>query len=128
MERLADFHIITRRSVRSALRDLSDASLHGLGVTSRIWEPQGEGALLVARLIYPPGGGGWGRSADKALERALRLYGYHLILLTFAFTMAAAFAVMAHKLALIKLPRGLFSKDQSLPLAHSDQSHSTLSP
>jgi hypothetical protein len=39
----------------------------------------------------------------KLWKRALRIYGYHLILLAFAFTMAAAFAVMAHRFALIHL-------------------------
>jgi hypothetical protein len=39
----------------------------------------------------------------KLWKRALRIYGYHLILLAFAFTIAAAFAVMAHRLALINL-------------------------
>ncbi|HTF66390.1 MAG TPA: OpgC domain-containing protein [Edaphobacter sp.] len=168
------FHIITGRSVRSALRDLSDASLRdwaslkssaqqnmeslnlkeplpvdrksrlssvlGFGRVQRrpeidalrgvflVWmtlthlpthlsdlvnEPFGfvssaEGfvflsALLVARLYIRQAAEAGAALRTKLWKRALLIYGYHLILLTFAFTMAATFAVMAHRLALINL-------------------------
>ncbi len=60
-------------------------------------------ALLVARLYIRQAAETEAALRTKLWKRALRIYGYHLILLAFAFTMAAAFAVMAHRLALINL-------------------------
>jgi hypothetical protein len=60
-------------------------------------------ALLVARLNIRQAAEAGAALRTKLWKRALLLYGYHLILLASAFTMAAAFAVMAHKLALINL-------------------------
>jgi hypothetical protein len=39
----------------------------------------------------------------KLLKRSLKIYGYHLLMLTFAFTLAASFAVHTHKAALTNL-------------------------
>ncbi|MDT7813379.1 MAG: hypothetical protein QOJ42_3295, partial [Acidobacteriaceae bacterium] len=60
-------------------------------------------ALLVARLYIRQAAEAGTALRTKLWKRALRIYGYHLILLACAFTMAATFAVMAHKLALINL-------------------------
>jgi hypothetical protein len=60
-------------------------------------------ALLVARLYIKQAAEAGGALRIKLWKRALRIYGYHLILLALAFTMAAAFAEMAHRLALINL-------------------------
>lgn len=60
-------------------------------------------ALLVARLYIRQWAEAGAALRTKLWKRALRIYGYHLILLAFAFTMAADFAVMAHRLALINL-------------------------
>jgi hypothetical protein len=60
-------------------------------------------ALLVARLHIRQAAEAGSALRTKLWKRALLIYGYHLILLAFAFTMAAAFAVMAHRLALINL-------------------------
>jgi hypothetical protein len=60
-------------------------------------------ALLVARLYSRQAVEAGAALRTKLWKRALRIYGYHLILLAFAFTIAAAFAVLAHRLALINL-------------------------
>jgi hypothetical protein len=60
-------------------------------------------ALLVARLYIRQAAEPGTALRTKLWKRALRIYGYHLILLACAFTMAAAFAVMEHRLALINL-------------------------
>jgi hypothetical protein len=60
-------------------------------------------ALLVARLYIGRAAEAGSALRTKLWKRALRIYGYHLILLAFAFTMAATFAVLAHRLALINL-------------------------
>jgi hypothetical protein len=60
-------------------------------------------ALLVARLYIRQAAEAGSALRTKLWKRALRIYGYHLILLACAFTMAAAFAVLAHRLALINL-------------------------
>jgi hypothetical protein len=60
-------------------------------------------ALLVARLYIGQAAEDGAALRTKLWKRAVRIYGYHLILLACAFTMAAAFAVMAHRLALINL-------------------------
>jgi len=60
-------------------------------------------ALLVARLYIRQAAEEGPALRIKLWQRALRIYAYHLILLTLAFTMAAAFAVVAHRLALTNL-------------------------
>jgi hypothetical protein len=60
-------------------------------------------ALLVARLYIGEAAGGGAAVRTKHWKRALRIYGYHLILLSLAFTMAAGFGVIAHRLALTNL-------------------------
>lgn len=60
-------------------------------------------ALLVARLYIHQAAEEGTVLRTKLWRRALRIYGYHLILLTLAFTMAATFAVTTHKLALTNL-------------------------
>jgi hypothetical protein len=60
-------------------------------------------ALLVARLYMRQATEAGAALRSKLWKRALRIYGYHLILLACAFTMAVPFAVMAHRLALINL-------------------------
>jgi hypothetical protein len=60
-------------------------------------------ALLVARLYIHQAAEEGTALRSKLWRRALRIYGYHLILLMLAFTMAAAFAVTTHKLALTNL-------------------------
>jgi hypothetical protein len=60
-------------------------------------------ALLVARLHIRQAAEAGVALRTKLWKRALRIYGYHLILLAFAFTIAAAFAELAHRLALINL-------------------------
>lgn len=60
-------------------------------------------ALLVAQLYIRQAAEPGTALRTKLWKRALRIYGYHLILLACAFTMAATFAVMAHRLALINL-------------------------
>jgi hypothetical protein len=60
-------------------------------------------ALLVARLHIGQAAMAGAALRTKLWKRALRIYGYHLILLAFAFTIAAVFAVMTHRLALINL-------------------------
>ena len=60
-------------------------------------------ALLVARLNIRQAAEAGAALRTKLWKRALRIYSYHLILLAAAFTMAATFAVVAHRLALINL-------------------------
>ena len=60
-------------------------------------------ALLVARLHIRQAAEAGAALRTKLWKRALRIYGYHLILLACAFTMTATFAVTAHNLALINL-------------------------
>jgi hypothetical protein len=60
-------------------------------------------ALLVARLYIRQAAEAGSALRIKLWKRALHIYGYHLILLAFAFTVVAAFAVMTHRLALINL-------------------------
>jgi hypothetical protein len=60
-------------------------------------------ALLVARLHIRQAAEAGSALRSKLWKRALRIYGYHLIPLACAFTMAATFAVTAHRLALINL-------------------------
>lgn len=60
-------------------------------------------ALLVARLYIRKAAEDKEALRVKLWKRALRIYGYHVILLTLAFTIAAAFAVTTHRLALTNL-------------------------
>ncbi len=60
-------------------------------------------ALLIARLYIRQAAEDGQGLRVKLWRRALRIYAYHLILLALAFTIAAAFAVVAHKLALTNL-------------------------
>jgi hypothetical protein len=60
-------------------------------------------ALLVGRLyirefVLDPA-----NARAKLWKRSLKIYGYHLAMLTFAFTVVAAYAVHSHKAALINL-------------------------
>jgi hypothetical protein len=59
--------------------------------------------LLVSRLYIRQAAEEGNALRTKLWKRALRIYSYHLVLLALAFTMAAAFAVTAHKLALTNL-------------------------
>ena len=60
-------------------------------------------ALLVARLYIRQAAEAGAVLRTKLWKRALRIYGYHLALLAFAFTLAAGFGVIAHRLALTNL-------------------------
>jgi hypothetical protein len=60
-------------------------------------------ALLVARLYIRKAAEDEAGLRAKLWKRALRIYGYHVILLALAFTIAAAFAVPTHRLALTNL-------------------------
>lgn len=60
-------------------------------------------ALLIARLYIRQAAEAGAAVRPKLWKRALRIYGYHLVLLALAFTMAAGFGVMAHRLALTNL-------------------------
>jgi hypothetical protein len=60
-------------------------------------------ALLVARLYIRKAAEDEGALRAKLFKRAFRIYGYHVILLTMAFTIAAAFAVLTHRTALTNL-------------------------
>jgi hypothetical protein len=60
-------------------------------------------ALLVARLYIRQATEDHVGLRNKLFKRTLRIYGYHLVLLALAFTVAATFAVTAHKLALMNL-------------------------
>ncbi len=60
-------------------------------------------ALLTARLYIRKAAEDPGILRVKLWKRALRIYGYHVILLVFAFTVAAYYAVHAHRLAITNL-------------------------
>ena len=60
-------------------------------------------ALLVARLYIRKAAEDENALRTRLWKRALRIYGYHLILLALAFTIAAAFAVTRHKVAITNL-------------------------
>ena len=60
-------------------------------------------ALLVAQLSLRMAQQDSRALHNKLWKRALRLYGYHLIMLLMAFTLAAAFAVTTHRAALYNL-------------------------
>ena len=60
-------------------------------------------ALLVGRLYVRELLQDEPRVRTKLWKRSLKIYGYHLLLLGFAFTVAAAVAVHTHKVALTNL-------------------------
>jgi len=60
-------------------------------------------ALLVARLYIRKAAEDEAALRAKLWKRALKIYGYHVILLALAFTIAAAFAVTTHRAALSNL-------------------------
>ena len=60
-------------------------------------------ALLVGRLYVRELLEDESRVRMKLWKRSLKIYGYHLLLLSFAFTLAAAFAVHTHKAPLTNL-------------------------
>ena len=60
-------------------------------------------ALLVARLYIRQAAEPGDALRIKLWKRALRIYGYHVILLVLAFTIAAWFAVSTHRIALTNL-------------------------
>jgi hypothetical protein len=60
-------------------------------------------ALLVSRIYLRRAAEDIGALRVKLWKRALRIYGYHVVLLLLAFTLAAAFAVFSHKAALYNL-------------------------
>jgi hypothetical protein len=60
-------------------------------------------ALLVGRLSIREFVQDPSNVRAKLWKRSLKIYGYHLLMLTFAFTVLAAFAVHTHKAALLNL-------------------------
>lgn len=60
-------------------------------------------ALLVARIYLRQAAEDIQGLRTKLWRRALRVYGYHVLLLGLAFTLAAAFAVLTHRAALLHL-------------------------
>lgn len=60
-------------------------------------------ALLVAHLYFRQAAENQGRMREKLWKRSLRIYGYHVLMLLFAFTVAAALASHTHRPALINL-------------------------
>ena len=50
-----------------------------------------------------------GHARSKLWKRSFKVYGYHLLMLAFAFTVAAAFAVHTHKAAHEQPARFLFA-------------------
>jgi hypothetical protein len=60
-------------------------------------------ALLVGRLYIREFVQNPGNARSKLWKRSFKIYGYHLLMLGFAFTVVASFAVHTHKAALINL-------------------------
>jgi hypothetical protein len=60
-------------------------------------------ALLVGRIYIREMQHDEAQVHLKLLKRSLKIYGYHLLMLLFAFTIAAAYAVHTHKAALTNL-------------------------
>jgi hypothetical protein len=60
-------------------------------------------ALLVGRLYIREFVQDPGNARSKLWKRSLKIYGYHLVMLAFAFTVVAAFAQHTHKAALMNL-------------------------
>jgi hypothetical protein len=117
MRKLTMFHKLERRPELDALRGLflvwmtlthlptrfSDFVNQPIGFVSSAEGFVFISALLVGRLyirefVLDP------RNArSKLWKRSFKIYGYHLLMLGFAFTVVAAFAVHTHKAALINL-------------------------
>lgn len=60
-------------------------------------------ALLVGRLYIREFVQDPANARSKLWKRSLKIYGYHLVMLAFAFTVVAAFAQHTHKAALVNL-------------------------
>lgn len=60
-------------------------------------------ALLVAHLYFRQEAHNQERMREKLWKRSLRIYGYHVLMLLFAFTIAAALASHTHRPALTNL-------------------------
>jgi hypothetical protein len=60
-------------------------------------------ALLISRIYLRQAAEDIQGLRVKLWRRALRIYGYHVLLLVLAFTLAAAFAVLTHRAALLNL-------------------------
>ncbi len=60
-------------------------------------------ALLVSRISIRQAAENEADLRTKLWKRTLKIYGYHLLMLTFAFTVAAAFAVTTHRPAVYNL-------------------------
>jgi hypothetical protein len=60
-------------------------------------------ALLVGRLYIREFVQDPGNARSKLWKRSLKIYGYHLAMLTFTFTIVAAYAAHTHKAALVNL-------------------------
>jgi hypothetical protein len=60
-------------------------------------------ALLVGRLYIRESVRDASSVRSRLWKRSLKIYGYHLLMLTFVFTVLAAFAVHTHKAALMNL-------------------------
>src|ERR1700761_5481784 len=60
-------------------------------------------ALLISRIYLRQAEDDIQGLRAKLWRRALRIYGYHVLLLVLAFTLAAAFAVITHRAALLHL-------------------------
>jgi hypothetical protein len=56
------------------------------------------GRLYIRELVQDPA-----RARMKLWKRSLKIYGYHLLMLAFAFTVAAEFAIHTHRAALMNL-------------------------
>ncbi len=60
-------------------------------------------ALLVAHLYFRQAAENQGHVREKLWKRSLRIYGYHVLMLLFAFTIAASLASHTHRPALVNL-------------------------
>jgi hypothetical protein len=60
-------------------------------------------AMLVSQISLRQAAEDGNAVYNKLWKRALRIYGYHLVMLAFAFTLAAAFAVDTHRAAIYNL-------------------------
>jgi hypothetical protein len=60
-------------------------------------------ALLIGRLYIREFVQDPANARSKLWKRSLKIYGYHLLMLAFAFTVVASFAVHTHKAALLNL-------------------------
>jgi hypothetical protein len=60
-------------------------------------------ALLVAHLYFRKAADNQDQVREKLWKRSLRIYGYHVLMLMFAFTLAASLASHTHRPALVNL-------------------------